>query len=63
MLEMEIYFTDNEVVHCTVDSVFGWTYSGNYLLVHTEDGESKVTRPYYLGKIVRVVLSPGGTTH
>ena len=57
-LTMDIYLADNTVAHFTVDSVHGWSYSGSYLLVHTEHDGETVTRPYFLGEIDRIVTSP-----
>ena len=55
-LGMTIYFSDGGQAHFVVDSVFGWTYSGDYLLVHTEDVNGATTRPYPLGEIAKVVM-------
>ena len=65
-VDIEIYFLgSNEIVYANVDSVLGWTYSGNYFLVHHDEvgGDEKTTRPYYLGDISRIVIRKAETIH
>ena len=59
-IKLDIYLKSGGSDRYVVDSIYGWTYSGNYLLVHTPDGE---TIPYYFGDIDYFTRESAETIH
>lgn len=59
-VKLDIYLKSGDINRYVVDSISGWDYSGNYLLVHTPDGK---TVPYYFGDIVHFFRTASETVH
>lgn len=59
-IKLDIHLKSGDIDKFVVDAVFGWNYSGDYLLVNQLNGE---TIPYYFGDIDYFTRESAETIH